>query len=451
MLKAYGSRMLIYEGYDISTYTTASAPYRITSLTIKNLVRRSDMRVGWGSNELKLTGSKFYVIDASVDGRIARSVNSACSVGRFDWPSSYVGSDEKYDRLARQQAATLMFKLKNITIPSTVPPINQGVKVGDMTFSGGGKNPWAVWGGTAEYVTGKIKAFNEAHMNEGYVIKPVNAAQNGAGSNEWWINAFLVFNVDGRAKYRDIGTGFYPKMLQGYKNTDDAWIAARQFLLDNQAEFIQAIRTYPGFENASFVMEGGYPAVADSLYIRETVHMAVDAASIKTASENTNYELTAQEAARAGATPSTGLDTGNYSHRVGLGHYNPDIHPYVPSDLKKNGNWVWGYEGFRKLRPDINPANNEPVNPVYVPYESLLTRYVANLMLCGYATGVSSYAWGEIRVLPNLCVLGDAAGVATAYCHNRNLQPLTIRSDNAAISNIQQVLKTSPVNAKLNK
>lgn len=451
MLKEYGSRMLIYEGYDISAYTTVSSPYRITSLNIKNLVRRSDKRIGWGSTEYKLTGSKFYVIDASTEGRIARVVNSACTTGRFDWPTAYLDTSEHSNRQARQQAATLMFKMTGITTPSTVPAEGSGIKVGDMTFSGGGNKPWAVWGGTNEYKTGRILEFNNAHASEGYIIKPVNAAQNGAGSSEWWINAFLVFHVDGRANYRDVGTTFYPQMLAGYRNVDDAWVAARQFLKDNQSEFLRAIRTYPGFENASFVMNGTYPEVADTLYIRETVHMAIDSNDIGHATENSNYELTAKEAANAGSSSSNGTDSSNFSHRIGLAHYNPDIHPYVPDDLKKNGAWVWGYEGFRNLRPDMNPADGTPNYPVYLPYEALLTRYVANLMICGYAAGISSYAWGEARVLPNLCVMGDAAGVATAYCHNRSIYPLTIRNDQTAIRNIQNVLKASPVNAKLNK
>ncbi|MGI6588400.1 MAG: FAD-dependent oxidoreductase [Peptococcia bacterium] len=38
----------------------------------------------------------------------------------------------------------------------------------------------------------------------------------------------------------------------------------------------------------------------------------------------------------------------------------------------------------------------------------------ANLLVPGYATGCSSFAWAEVRVLPNLAVLGDAAGIAAA-------------------------------------
>ena len=43
---------------------------------------------------------------------------------------------------------------------------------------------------------------------------------------------------------------------------------------------------------------------------------------------------------------------------------------------------------------------------------------------------------GETRVFPNLSVLGDAAGVAAAYCLNNNKQPLYLNhSDVSVIQN----------------
>ena len=74
----------------------------------------------------------------------------------------------------------------------------------------------------------------------------------------------------------------------------------------------------------------------------------------------------------------------------------------------------------------MNIEDNTPNHPVYVPYEALITKYVANLLICGYAAGVSSFAWGEVRVFPNLCVLGDAAGIAAAYCATYGLNPYNL-------------------------
>ena len=75
-------------------------------------------------------------------------------------------------------------------------------------------------------------------------------------------------------------------------------------------------------------------------------------------------------------------------------------------------------------------------------------RVVSGWILPGYAAGVSSFSWGEVRVFPNLCVLGDASGIAAAYCINNNKQPLYLeQSDIAAIQNTL----VSAADAKLEK
>ena len=99
------------------------------------------------------------------------------------------------------------------------------------------------------------------------------------------------------------------------------------------------------------------------------------------------------------------------------------------------------------MRPDLNIQDNAPTNPVYLPYEALITTYVSNLLLPGYAANVSSFAWGEIRVLPNLCVLGDAAGVAAGYCVNNGYLPRYL--NDSQIQAVQNLLKS--VDAKIDK
>ena len=108
---------------------------------------------------------------------------------------------------------------------------------------------------------------------------------------------------------------------------------------------------------------------------------------------------------------------------------------------------IWNYDGYRKMRPDLNIQDNAPTNPVYLPYEALITTYVSNLLLPGYAANVSSFAWGEIRVLPNLCVLGDAAGVAAGYCVNNGYLPRYL--NDSQIQAVQNLLKS--VDAKIDK
>ena len=81
----------------------------------------------------------------------------------------------------------------------------------------------------------KIHDFNEKYGPKGFAIKPFNMAQDGpqldkkAEDTEWWVNALLVFNVDGRAYNRDKGTYLFPSdMRSDYKTVDDAWVEARR-------------------------------------------------------------------------------------------------------------------------------------------------------------------------------------------------------------------------------
>lgn len=119
------------------------------------------------------------------------------------------------------------------------------------------------------------------------------------------------------------------------------------------------------------------------------------------------------------------------------------------TDLKNSsGEYIWGADSFSQMRVDLNITDSSPLNPVFIPYQALTTNYVANLLLPGYAAGVSSFAWGEIRVFPNLCVLGDAAGIAAAYCVNSGKHPLYLNSSD--IASIQNTLVSS-AGARINK
>ena len=423
----------IYTGYDIAGFRTASAPFRIASVDIKRIYRDADGHIKWGVSGLTFNGAVF--VDASEEGRLARCANTAATCGRYDWPAAMLESAEQNrNYTARQQAATLMVKMKGISPKS----------VGDMNYSQSAKGVWGGWGGAARYKdpAGPIAAFNNAYGPSGYMIKPVNAAQDGAASPHWWINAFLVFNVDGRAHSRDAGSSFYPQgMLAGTKSTDSAWIDARRFLHTNRSRFEGAMRSYPGFEAASLVYLDGFPEVGAVLYVRETVHMSKNSQDRMNGTEDRNYAVGATASLGAGDAPGRGADAGYYASRIGLAMYNADVHPYRYTDLMKNGTYLWGAESWEKMRPDRPVTNPErPACPVYMPYACLTTGYVSNLLIPGYGAGVSSYSWGEVRVFPNLCVLGDAAGIAAAYSVNRSIPALEIGWSAAHVSAVQNDL-----------
>lgn len=394
------------------------------------------------SNGATETLNATVFIDASNEGRLARRVNTACTTGRFDWPAQYLSSGEigGSDFVARQQACSLVIKMKNLN-PS-YPNACERYPGTDIAS--------CIWSSSAPYEdpNGLITAFNEAHKSEGLLLRPTNGGRDGRYSDEWWINTLLVFNVDGRAHYRDeaSNTPFKVTRKFGYMTTDQAWIKAKNFVKTHKTEIERALATFDGFSNASIVMDDrGDPVVADELYIRETVHMAID--STKRANNtNTNYHITLKEAKDAGSGPDpSAADYANYATRIGLAEYSCDIHPYTPEDMKVNGRYVWGLPSFQKMYPG---AEN-PKHPVYMPYQTLITDYVANLLSPGYGASVCSYSWGEIRVISNLSVLGDAAGLAAAYCCKNNIYPYILWCDSAHMSALQQ--KIIAIHGRINK
>lgn len=397
-------------GYDIYDIAMATNPDRITSVTIRPIYRDSTGVIQWTGSTQVISGLVF--IDASEDGKLARLANFAGTTGRLDWPTSDLPSDEQ-SGYPRQMSATLMFK---------VTGVQYGVS-GDMSWYTTPKGVQGCWGGKSTVSTNPVIGnFNATYGPQGYSIKGVNAAQNGPGSSEWWVNCFLVYNVDARAWKRDQGTWRYPTDKRAdYKDQDQAWIDSRNFLKNHASEFLNAIRQFTGFGNVNFVYgSDGYPVTGQIMYVRESVHMAIDSGNRYHGTENTNYRLTTNMVVNS----ESGGDSANYNHRIGLASYwGIDIHPY------KYGSYA--------QRSDI-PLDG--AHTVYVPYEVMETLYCANLLLCGYAAGASSAAWGVLRMYPNLTVLGDAAGTAAAYCANYNLP--SVYYGDYEIGNVQSMLRT---------
>lgn len=268
------------------------------------------------------------------------------------------------------------------------------------------------------------------------MIKPVNAARDGETSDEWWVNGILVFNVDGRAHYRDSHpeTIFQVTPQFGYRTTDDAWVQTRTFIKEHIEEIQTAFRDFDGFSNCEIVLDDNNdPVIGDILYIRESVHMS-KASTARVHNSESNYQITKDEARTPGASSSSGSDTGNYAHRIGVGKYGCDLHPYRPCDLiSPSGTFLWNEDAYKNIRSD---AMNS-INPVYIPYEAIITSYVSNLLIPGYAANISSYAWGELRVFSHLSVLGDAAGIAAAYCCNNNIRPDHLANSSTHMQAIQ--------------
>lgn len=431
----YGGRIKIHYAYDITGIGWESS--HITEVRLKRIFRDTDGTVKWDEKADTLTIAGDVFIDASESGRLTRMSNFGGTVGRYDWPASLLDSDERGSNgKARQQVATLMFKVKNF----------DRFKADDDELTAGDKDNNGVYsatGGTRAYKTNtKILNFNNTHGPEGFALKPFNMAQDGPGSDEWWVNMLLVFNVDGRAYNRDL-TGdtsylFPSDMRSDYKTVDDAWVAARKVL--DYPDFLPALRSFLGFEGADLVRDkNGDPVVGNSLYLRETIHSVFSSSDRANGTEDTNYALSAKDFWNPGATKNTGNDSRHYAKRMGLNYYGLDINAYKFEDLKQNGQYIWGHEVTEAARSDIKFP--EHVSPTYITYSAIATNFVYNLLIPGYAAGIASLGWAEARTIPNQCVLGDAAGVAAAYAVNNNIDPLNFGS--ADITAVQNILKNS--------
>lgn len=442
-LKRFSNLKVIYSS-DIKQVRVKSQ--KIRSISICPIRRNENGLIEWQSTK-KLISGKVY-IDASDEGRLARLAGTLLSVGRQDWPVEFLDEKEKTAKTAYQQAATLMFKVTGVQTP---PGPTQ---LGEWSFTQDDKGSWGIAGGKETWKNNpKVLYFNNKYAEEGFSIKPLNAAQDGAGSNEWWINVLLIYNVDARAQMRDLGTLRYPQeTMPNHLAVDQAWVKAREFL--KNPDFINTLREFKvsqdgqtyGFGKAALVLDANRnPVVGDVLYLRESVHSQIGQNLPLQDNENVSFAVSTLETQQAGAGFNEGKDAANYPERIGLGYYIMDINAYHPADLIKSGQYDWPVTKW--LRPDWLESGGEPYNPVYLPYQMLVAKEIDNLLLPGYASGCSSFAWAELRVLPNLAVLGDASGAAAVRAVSFNENPNSFRTEQ--IKWVQDRLKS--IGARLEK
>jgi len=421
----------------------------IKSIYLKSIYRAEDGNVKWGRKTTKIDGD--YFVDASTDGKLTAALTQT-TTGRYDWPNQHLENAETSSAntsfIGKQQAATLFFKVNNVkTIENTKWKVDTKETGRDYrVINSLNSNKIGLCYYKTDYNTpnsfeseGATKNYNYNEAPSDIVIKRYNINQNGYDSDEWWNNTMLIFDVDGTAHNRDKITKFFPKqMLSTSKTTDDAWIYARNII--NTEEFLEGLRGFHFLKNANIIRDNGLPVVGEVLYIRETRHMVLPEKNLFASSkpiegiENTHYALSQIASLGAGKNSISGNDTENFPNRIGLGYYGADLHPYSKSDFCGSSDYI--RYSYNHMRSDLFEGNDNDYNidyPVYLPVSAIRTSDVNNLVVPGYAASICSVSWGEIRVMSNLCVLGDAAGVILAECINDENNNLNQNVNNVTI------------------
>lgn len=412
---------------------------KLVGVTVRPVARNPETQaVEWAGAARAVHGKVF--IDASDTGRMARLAGVPLSPGRLDW-----GGD------AHQQAVTLMFQVTGVAPQAAIAHRHPETGKPEFFYFQEADGSRLGWGG--KDFTGYdpvVAAYNAGGHR--FTLKGYNIAEDTPG--RWWLNVLLIHEVNGMLQELDRETERRPPATGaaevatgeaaggaagtaevatgeaagaalaglvevGQWSTDRAYAEALAEL--ERPRFLEALRRFPGFERAELARDpDGRPVVGEVLYIRETAH-AVQA--------DGTFALSADAVRSPGAgdDPGTGADHDLYATRVGLGFYYIDINAY------------------RKGEP-VQTLETPP-NPHYIPYAALTTPAVENILLPGYAQSTSSEAWASMRVIPNLTVCGDAAGVAAAYSAANDKSPAALGPED--IREIQNLLTAA--GARLNR
>lgn len=407
----YHKNISVIYGKDIQSVTCEQD--RISEIKLREIGRVNNDTV-WGYGRETVAGNANAIfIDASEEGRLTRLSGVRCVTGRGDWTNEDTAKlADETGSLGRQQAATLMIKLKGIN------PVEKGDMLVDKDKLTGVK---CCYGGLEKYrdPNGAIQQIN--HMLTSllgcqFCVSPIVAVQDGPDSDEWWADVIQVFNVDARARNKDKGTDNYPKdMIPGVRSYDDAYITTCDDLKVNKSSILAALRQFDGFENVDFATNSnGTPKVGKMLYIRESIHTPSDPDKMEAGADRSNYALTLDESYIGGVSSESGYDLENYKLRIGIGFGPENLYPYTMDETLKNG-YAWEPSLLDVLRHDLRPPKEiMPKLPVYIPSGVLKTNQKQNLLLAGYALNMASFSLGELRTVPNLCVMADMAGIIAA-------------------------------------
>ncbi len=385
----------VLAGVDIEAVATAGRPTRPrrtkqpsppTTVHAVRLRRLADQNgeTTWSDETMELSAHLF--VDASTTGRLARLAGLPAAVGREDWNP---------DR--RQMAASLLFAVQGIDWDALASARDDTGRPVWGTGQDGAHRLF--WGGQSVVTSdGGIAAFHTTHPH--FRLGSIRAVET---ESDWfWLQGLLIFGVDGRMRRYDEGS---PSEVELYPanalHVDSGLAAAREIVAS--PDLLGALRQLPGWSTVQIGRDAHDEVIsAESLYLRETIHTRGPS----------GFAVTGDDVSGAGSSPAEGKDARHYSRRIGLGFY-----------------WMEnvGYMGHENV-----PTPGAATNPCYLPLDVLLAPPVENLLLPGYAASVDSRAWWSMRAQPNLCVLGDAAGVTAALALHEGKSPLQFGNSQVA-------------------
>ncbi len=115
------------------------------------------------------------------------------------------------------------------------------------------------------------------------------------------------------------------------------------------------------------------------------------------------------------------MDQRLFDDRVAYGGWSIDLHPPEGIYSVKASSVHWYSDG-----------------PYHIPFRSLYSINVENMLMAGRNVSASHVAFGSIRVMATCAVMGEAAGTAAAMCARYGLTPRSLHVTN--LPQLQQIL-----------
>lgn len=106
------------------------------------------------------------------------------------------------------------------------------------------------------------------------------------------------------------------------------------------------------------------------------------------------------------------MDQVEFPDRVAIGGWSIDLHP--PRGM---------------YAPEAGSKHRHAKGVYHIPYRSLFSRNVDNLLLAGRDISATHVAFGSTRVMATCAVIGEGAGTAAALCHSRSITPAELAAD----------------------